>query len=367
MGSLTGLRVVELAAIGPAPHAAMYLADHGATVVRVERSGAKPALNDPLLRGRMVVQLDLKSPAGRDELLEMVDQADVLLEGFRPGVLERLGLDPEHCLERNPRLVVARMTGWGQVGSMAQRAGHDINYIALTGALAAVGEADGRPLPPLNLVGDFGGGSMLVVAGILTALVERATSGRGQVVDAAMVDGASLLMQMMWSLKSVGDWTDARASNLLDGGAPYYRTYLCADGEYVAVGAMEPQFFAELVRVLGLDPSSVPAQDDRSSWEAMQVVFSEVFATRTRAEWVTAFDDVDGCVAPVLALSEVPHHPVIRERGTVVELHGVPQAAPAPRLSRSPAGLPRPARQSSVAEVARSWDARPERATRNGG
>lgn len=357
MSSLEGLRVIELAGIGPAPHAAMYLSDHGADVVRVERPGAHVSSSDPLLRGRMLVELDLKDPNGREELLRMVKTADVLLEGFRPGVLERLGLDPSLCLERNPRLVIARMTGWGQDGPLARRAGHDINYIALTGALAAVGEREGPPLPPLNLVGDFGGGSMLVVAGILTALLERVHSGRGQVVDAAMVDGASLLMQQMWSLRATGDWSDVRESNLLDGGAPFYRTYRCADDEHIAVGAMEPQFFAELVRVLGLDPAAVPAQEDRERWNVMREMFGAAFATRRRDEWVAAFDGIDACVAPVLRLSEVPDHPVVKDRGFVVTVQGVPQAAPAPRLSRSPADLGGAPHVGSVAGVIQRWTA----------
>jgi alpha-methylacyl-CoA racemase len=344
-GPLAGLKVVELAGIGPGPHAAMVLADLGAEVVRVDRpSGGlqlgAPGAPDPTLRGRRRVAADLKDPEGREALLRLVEHADVLLEGYRPGVTERLGVGPADCHARNPRLVYARMTGWGQDGPLAARAGHDINYISLTGALHAIGRAGERPVPPLNLVGDFGGGSMLLVVGVLAALWEAQRSGRGQVVDAAMVDGASLLAQMVWGLLGEGVWTDTRDQNLLDGHAPFYDTYTCADGRHVAVGALEPQFYAALLTGMGLDGEGLPAQYDRSGWPALRARFTEVFATRTRDEWADVFAGTDACVTPVLAFGEVPAHPHIAARGTVVELDGMAQAAPAPRFSRTAATLP---------------------------
>ena len=342
-GPLAGLKVVELAGIGPGPHAAMILADLGADVVRVERpsGGLKlgSASTDQTLRGRRSVSADMKSDAGRETVLRLAERADVLLEGLRPGVTERLGVGPADCQARNPGLVYARMTGWGQDGPMANRAGHDINYISVTGALHAIGRADG-PIPPLNLVGDFGGGSMLLVIGILAALQERQSSGLGQVVDAAMVDGASLLAQMFWSLLANGVWRDEREANLLDGGAPFYRTYRCADGGFVAVGAIEPQFYAELLAGLGLTGVELPHQLDQSAWPALADRFAELFAGKPRDEWAKIFADTDACVTPVLAFAEVADHPHVRARNTVVELNGVTQAAPAPRFSRTPAGPP---------------------------
>ena len=284
-GPLVGLRVVELAGIGPGPHAAMVLADLGADVVRIDRpSGAlrlgDPELPDPTLRGRRRVTADLKDPAGREAVLGLVDHADVLIEGYRPGVAERLGVGPVDCHARNPRLVYGRMTGWGQDGPLARHAGHDINYISITGALHAIGRAGERPVPPLNLVGDFGGGSMLLLVGVLAALLEARSSGRGQVVDAAMVDGTSLLMQMTWAFRGQGHWADAREANLLDGGAPYYDTYTCGDGRHVAVGALEPRFYAQLLDGLGLDPATLPAQDDVAGWPVLRSRFTEAFARR---------------------------------------------------------------------------------------
>jgi alpha-methylacyl-CoA racemase len=341
-GPLTGLKVVELAGIGPGPHAAMILADLGADVARVERPHGSLKLGDGrdhLLRGRRSIAADLKSPAGRETVLRLVERADVLLEGLRPGVTERLGVGPDDCAARNPRLVYARMTGWGQDGPMAPRAGHDINYISVTGALHAIGPAE-RPAAPLNLVGDFGGGSMLLVVGVLAALWERERSGQGQVVDAAMVDGSSLLVQMIWSFLGQGGWRDEREANLLDGGAPFYRTYACADGGWVAVGALEPQFYAELLRGLGLDGADLPAQMDRSGWPTLRARFAAEFARKPRDEWAAVFADMDACVTPVLSFAEVPYHPHIRARGTVIDVNGAPQAAPAPRFSRTPAGDP---------------------------
>lgn len=345
-GPLTGLKVVELAGIGPGPHGAMVLADLGAQVVRVDRPGGlqlgDPALADPTLRGRRRVAADLKSPEGVETVLRLVERADVLVEGYRPGVTERLGVGPDACHARNPALVYARMTGWGQDGPMAQRAGHDINYISLTGALHAIGRAGERPVPPLNLVGDFGGGSMLLVVGVLAALWEAQRSGRGQVVDAAMVDGASVLSQMFWGFLAQGAWTDERDANVLDGHAPFYDTYTCADGRHVAVGPLEPQFYAAFLAGLGIDPADLPAQYDRAGWPVLRARFTELLASRTRDEWAAVFDGTDACVTPVLAFGEVAAHPHLAARGTIVEADGVAQAAPAPRFSRTPAQLPDP-------------------------
>jgi alpha-methylacyl-CoA racemase len=336
---LAGLRVVELAGMGPGPHAAMMLADLGADVVRVDRPGTgepPAAVPDPTLRGKRTVLVDLKQPSGRDSLLKLAGVADVLLEGFRPGVAERLGIGPEPCQSANPRLVYGRVTGWGQQGPLAAQAGHDINYLAITGALHAVGGPD-RPLPPLNLVGDFGGGSMLLVVGVLAALLERERSGRGQVVDAAMVDGASLLMQMAWWLYSKGTWQDARAANTLDGGAPFYRTYECADGRFVAVGCIEERFYAQLLAGLGLDPAALPPQQDRSRWPELAAVIGRAFHAQARDHWTqTVFAGTDACVTAVRALGEVTSDPHIVARGSVVSTGSGIQAGPAPRFSASP-------------------------------
>ena len=344
-GPLHGLRVLEFGGIGPGPHAAMVLADLGADVVRVERptGGLRilpPEARDWLLRGRRSVAADLKDPAGLETVLALAERADVVLEGFRPGVAERLGVGPTDLLARNPRLVYGRMTGWGQDGPLAERAGHDINYISLTGALHSFGTAGSRPTPPLNLVGDFGGGSMFLVTGVLAALWERERSGEGQVVDAAMVDGTSVLMQMIWGLRAQGLWRDAPASNLLDTGAPFYDTYACADGRYVAVGALEPQFYAELLRGLAVDGEDLPAQLDPAGWPVLRKRFTEVFASRTRDEWAEVFAGTDACVTPVLSLTEAAADPHLRERGTLTEVDGVTQAAPAPRFSRTAPGTP---------------------------
>jgi alpha-methylacyl-CoA racemase len=344
-GPLAGLKIVELAGLGPAPHAAMILADLGASVVRVDRpSGGlqigAPDAPDPTLRGRRRVAADLKDPAGLDTVLRLVERADVLLEGYRPGVTERLGIGPADCHARNPRLVYGRMTGWGQDGPLAARAGHDINYISLTGALHAIGRSGQRPVPPLNLVGDFGGGSMLLVIGVVAALWEAQRSGRGQVVDAAMVDGTSVLLQLVWGLLAQEIWTDERDTNLLDGSAPFYDTYTCADGRHVAVGALERQFYAALLAGLEIDPAELPDQYDREGWPALRARFTAIFVTRTRDEWAAAFEDTDACVTPVLAFREVAQHPHLAARGTIVTADGVPQAAPAPRFSRTTAELP---------------------------
>jgi alpha-methylacyl-CoA racemase len=359
-GPLAGLRVVELAGLGPVPHAAMVLADLGADVVRVERPAAGPdgRARDQMLRSRTRVEADLKDPADRERVLALAGCADVLLEGFRPEVAERLGLGPGDCFERNPRLVYGRMTGWGQDGPLAPRAGHDINYLSLTGALHAVGRAGERPVPPLNLVGDFGGGSMLLLTGVLAALWERGRSGRGQVVDAAMVDGVGVLLQMAWSLRGLGMWSDQRGRNLLDGGAPFYDTYECADGRYVAVGAIEERFYQQLLDGLGLAQDALPDRDDPAGWPELRDRLSAVFASRTRDEWAKAFEGTDACVTPVLRFDEVAGHPHTAARGGIVELDGVQQAAPAPRFSRTapaPPTVPAAAASADLDRVLARW------------
>lgn len=336
-GPLAGVRIVELGGIGPGPHAAMMLADLGADVVRVRRPGGlqMPAENVDLMhRGKRVVDLDLKTD--RQVLLDLVSKADVLIDGFRPGTCERLGIGPQDCESVNARLIFARITGWGQHGPLAATAGHDINYLSQTGVLSAIGYRDRPPVAPLNLVADFGGGSMLVVIGIIAALYERETSGRGQVIDAAMVDGVSMLAQLAWTMKAVGTLRDERESFLLDGGAPFYRTYGTADGGFMAVGAIEPQFYAQLLAGLGLADEDLPQQMDRSSFPAMHVLFAERFASKTRDEWCAIFAGSDACVTPVLTWSEAAASEHLRARGTLVTAHGVDQAAPAPRFSRTP-------------------------------
>ncbi|WP_304113885.1 CaiB/BaiF CoA-transferase family protein [Mycolicibacterium bacteremicum] len=338
-GPLAGVRVVELGGIGPGPHAAMMLADLGADVVRVRRPGSlqMPAENVDLLhRGKRVVDLDVKREP--QVLLDIIGKADVLLDCFRPGTCERLGIGPDECTAANPRLIYARITGWGQDGPLAQTAGHDINYLSQTGVLSAIGYRDRPPVAPLNLVADFGGGSMLVLAGILAALYERERSGAGQVIDAAMVDGVSMLAQMMWTMKATGTLADQRESFLLDGGAPFYRTYAAADGGYLAVGSIEPQFFAALLTGLGLSAADLPGQFDRDRWPQLRAVFEATFAERTRDEWVAVFDGTDACVTPVLTWAEAADSAHLLARHTLVDVDGVRQAAPAPRFSRTPAG-----------------------------
>ncbi|MEV4320347.1 CaiB/BaiF CoA-transferase family protein [Actinocrispum sp. NPDC049592] len=342
-GPLTGLRVVELGGIGPAPHAAMVLADLGAEVVRVERPGTVPQ-GDLLQRGKRLVEADLKTTAGREVVLGLIDKADVLVEGYRPGVAERLGVGPQDCHARNPRLVYGRMTGWGQHGPLADRAGHDINYIALTGVLGAVGRRGERPVVPLNLAGDFGGGSMFLVCGVLAALWERERSGEGQVVDAAMVDGVSVLAQMTWSMLGQGVWRDERGVNLLDGGAPYYDTYVCADGRYVAVGALEPRFYAALLEGLGLTSAGLPDRTLPGAWPVLRDAFTAAFLEHPREHWEKVFTVLDACVTPVLSFEEAAVHPHLTSRGTITRIGGVAQPAPAPRFSRTPPDLPTPPR-----------------------
>jgi alpha-methylacyl-CoA racemase len=347
MGPLKGLKVIELAAIGPVPFCAMMLADLGADVVRVERVSAKqgqPPPLDPLLRNRRSIALDLKNPEATRTLLRLVEKADILLEGFRPGVTERLGIGPEPCLQRNPQLVYGRMTGWGQRGPLANAAGHDINYIALAGALHLIGPPGGKPAPPLNLVGDFGGGGMLLAFGVLAALHEARQSGRGQIVDASMVDGAIAQLAMFFGLRAQGCFRDETGQNFLAGAAPYYDTYLTKDCKYVAVGAIEPQFYNLLLEKLGLDKerfarAGFPAldQDARLAWPELRSAIAAAFASRTRAEWVQIFEGTDACFAPVLSLAEAAHHPHNVAREAFIEVDGVEQNAPAPRFSRTPA------------------------------
>jgi alpha-methylacyl-CoA racemase len=338
-GPLTGVKVIELGGIGPGPHAAMVLADLGADVVRVRRPGGlqMPAEDlDLLHRGKRIVDLDVKSEPGK--LLDLVAKADVLIDAFRPGTCERLGVGPDDCAAVNSRLIFARITGWGQDGPLAQTAGHDINYLSQTGALSAIGYRDRPPVAPLNLVADFGGGSMFVLLGIVAALYERERSGKGQVIDAAMVDGVSILSQMAWTMKSTGSLKDQRESFMLDGGAPFYRTYETSDGKYMAVGAIEPQFFAQLLAGLGLSAEDVPSQLDASAFPKVHELFAERFAGKSRDEWTGIFAGTDACVTPVLTWTEAAHNEHLRARSTLLQANGVDQAAPAPRFSRTPSG-----------------------------
>ncbi len=345
-GPLEGIKVVQVASLAPAPFGCMVLADLGAEVVRVERSGGGDALAVPsgyLDRGQRSIAIDLKSPEGVEVLLALVEDADVLVEGFRPGVMERLGVGPEECRHRNPRLVYARLTGYGQDGPMAAAAGHDINYIAMSGALEPVGRAGERPYAPLNTVADFAGGGFLLVIGVLAALQERHWSHQGQVVDVSMVDGSALLTTFLHGMESAGLWTHERGTNFFDGGAAFYDTYACADGRYVAVGAVEPQFYALLLDRLGLADADLPHPFDTDRAEELRSAFAERFATRTREEWSEVFADVDACVTPVLSPWEAHEHPHHVARDTFVEVAGRVQPAPAPRFSRTPADVPAPA------------------------
>ena len=348
MGPLSGLRVVEMAGIGPAPFAGMLLSDMGADVVRIDRKRA--AEGDAfdsiksggfLDRGRRSLALDLKKPEAVAAALELIGAADALIEGFRPGVMERLGLGPEVCLARNPRLVFGRVTGWGQSGPLAKTAGHDIDYIALTGALHAIG-ARGAPAPPLNLLGDFGGGAMALAFGVVCALLEARNSGRGQIVDAAMTDGVALLMAMTYSLKAKGLWRGEREANLLDGGAPFYGVYRCADGKWLAVGALEPQFFDALVAAMGLDGRAFADRWNPASWPAARAALEQAFARRTRDEWDAIFAGTEACVAPILDMDEAPRHPHNVARETFLVRDGAPEPAPAPRFSRTRPEIARP-------------------------
>jgi alpha-methylacyl-CoA racemase len=347
MGPLNGLKVVEIAGIGPGPFCGMLLADLGADVVRVDRAqnvqGGDPALppGDLLNRGRRSIGVDLKNPEGVAVVLDLVEHADVLIEGFRPGVAERLGIGPDECLARNPRLVYGRMTGWGQDGPWASMAGHDMNYIALAGALEPLGRAGEAPQPPINLLGDFGGGGMLLGFGVLAAVFEAQRSGRGQVVDAAMVDGSALLMTMTHAFRHMGIWEDRRGTNMLDTGAHFYDVYETADGKYLSVGAIEPQFYDALLDGLGLDKSDLPWQHDREQWPALTEKFAGIFRTKTRDEWMAIYEGTDACVAPILSIPEALEHPHNVARGTFIERDGVVQPAPAPRFSATPGDVQR--------------------------
>ena len=351
MGPLHGLRVIELASIGPGPMCCMLLADLGADVVRVDRlepSGlglAMDARYDVNARGRRSLALDLKRPAGRDVVLRLIGGADVLVEGMRPGAAEKLGLGPDDCHARNPRLVYGRMTGFGQTGPLAAAAGHDLNYIALSGVLHAIGPAGGRPLPPLNLVGDYGGGALYLAFGLLAALFERQRSGRGQVVDAAMVDGAASLASIFYGLHAAGSWSETRGANLLDGGAPFYDSYETADGRHISLAPLEPKFFARLVEALALEPRFVQRQYDRRLWPEMREAIAAAVRQHTRDEWCARLEGSEACFAPVLSFDEAPLHAHARARAAFVTVDGVVQPAPAPRFDRTPAALPRPAPQ----------------------
>ena len=364
MGPLQGVKVVEFAALGPAPMGAMLLADLGAEVLRIERkssvSGRPTAdLFDPkidiLNRSRRVVALNMKQPEAIETALRLIEQADVLIEGFRPGVMERLGVGPDVCLARNPKLVYGRMTGWGQNGTLAHAAGHDINYLSLSGALHAIGEKGGKPVAPLNLVADCGGGAMLLAMGVLAGVISARNTGCGQVVDAAMTDGAAVLMSMMYTLKAMGQWTQQRGDNLLDGGAHFYDTYQCSDGKWLSVGAIEPQFYALLLEKAGIDDPAFKAQWDRSQWPALKEKLAAVLATRTRDAWCAVFEGSDACVAPVLDMDEAPLHAHNLSRNTFIEVNGITQPAPAPRFSGTPAGQPTPPQPDGDAQVLSDW------------
>lgn len=340
-GPLSSLRVVEFSGLGPAPLAGQLLADLGADVITVDRKAAPPDPSDINRRGKRSVVLDLKSPEGIAAAQALIASADVLIEGFRPGVMERLGLGPEECPDK---LIYGRMTGWGQTGPWAQTAGHDINYLALTGALNAMGSADAPPVPPLNMVADYGGGTMFLLFGILSAVIERSVTGKGQVVDAAMVDGVPAMMGLIHGMLAQGAWTEKRATNWLDGAAPFYRCYTCADGRFIAVGALEPQFYAILLEKLGLPAELAASQNDRATWPARIAEFSTIFATRSRDDWATHFDGSDACVAPVLSFSEAPDHPQMAARGNVLKIDGVLQSGRAPRLGPNAPEMPSPPR-----------------------
>ena len=360
MGPLTGIRVVEMAGIGPGPFTAMMLSDLGAEVIRVDRLSHKGTGHraNVLNRGRKSIAVDLKNPLGVETTLRLIEQADVVLEGFRPGVMERLGLGPEECLSVNPRLIFGRMTGWGQTGPLSQAAGHDINYISIAGALGAMGYADRPPAPPLNLVGDFGGGAMYLLTGILAALVERATSGQGQIIDAAMTDGTASLLSPFFGLMAMNMWTTDRFSNRLDGGAFYYGSYECSDGKYISIGSLEPQFYAELLEKTEITDPEFQEQLDEAAWPAKREKLDQLFKTRTRQQWCDIMEGTDVCFAPVLDLKEAPAHPHNIDRKTFVELDGVVQPAPAPRFSRTQGEIQGPAAMAGehTREVLSAWN-----------
>ncbi|WP_420473608.1 CaiB/BaiF CoA transferase family protein [Noviherbaspirillum sp. ST9] len=345
-GPLEGLKVVEMVGIGPAPFCAMMLADMGAEVIRIDRPGnasvvaSEDSRYDVTARNRRSLAIDLKKPGGTETVLSLLDKADAVIEGFRPGVMERLGLGPDTCLARNPKLVYGRMTGWGQKGPLAHAAGHDINYIALSGALHAIGRPGEPPVVPLNYIGDFGGGGMLLAFGVLCALLEAGRSGKGQVVDAAMTDGAALLSAMMYGFRADGSMNNQRGENLLDGGAHFYNTYACADGKYVSIGSIEPQFYAQLIELCGIDDPAFQSQRDPHGWPMLKYRLADVFRTKTREEWCALMEGTDVCFAPVLDWDEAPRHAHNLARETFVQIAGVTQPAPAPRFSRTPAAVP---------------------------
>jgi alpha-methylacyl-CoA racemase len=354
-GPLAGFRIVEFAGIGPGPFACMMLADMGAEVVTLDRVGAKKNLKSVAGRGRKVVELDLKDKAAIGQVLDLLANADALIEGFRPGVMERLGLGPDVVMARNPRLVFGRMTGWGQEGPLAQAAGHDINYISVTGALAAIGPKE-KPVPPLNLVGDFGGGALYLVVGVLAALLEASKSGKGQVVDAAMCDGAASLMSMFFDMTAIGRWVEGREQNFLDGGAHFYGIYECSCGNFVSIGSIEPQFYALLRQHAGLTDADFDAQMDRKAWPALKEKLTKVFKSKTREDWCKIMEGTDICFAPILTMAEAPKHPHMAARNIFVERHGVTQPAPAPRFSRTPSAI-RDAEKADIAELTDAWKA----------
>lgn len=363
MGTLSGYKIIEFAGIGPAPMCAMLLSDMGAEVLRIDRAEdanlgiPTDAKYSVLNRGRRSVAIDLKRKEGTDVALKLVERADALIEGFRPGVMERLGLGPEQCLARNSRLVYGRMTGWGQEGPLAHAAGHDINYIALTGALHSIGRKGEAPVPPLNLVGDFGGGGVYLALGVVAGLLEAQKSGKGQVIDVAMIDGAASLMAAIYGLRAAGLWSDKRGENILDTGAHYYNVYETRDGKYVAIGSIETKFYAELLRLTGLESERLPRQNDRSFWPALQERLAAIFRTKTRDEWCHIMEGSEVCFAPVLNMQEASSHPHNRERETFVEVEGVVQPAPAPRFSRTPSAIQRPPARSGehTEEALRDW------------
>ena len=369
MGPLQGVRIVEIAGIGPGQLCGMLLADMGAQVIRVDRIAAGeaavslPPKFDLMNRSRTAIAVDLKRPEGVELLLELCSTADALFEGFRPGVMERLGLGPDACMARNPRLVYGRMTGWGQDGPLAERAGHDPNYIALAGVLSCIGERGGGPVYPLNLIGDFGGGGVYMALGLLAGIIEASKSGKGQVVDAAMVDGAASLMTLFYGLLAAGVWKEQRGSNILDGGAPFLRPYETADGQHVVIGALEPRFFRVLLERMGLADIDAAAQNDPAQWPALRRRFEDAFKRRTRQEWCELLQDTDACFTPVLSLSEAARHPHAVARGTYVEVDGITQPGPAPRFSRTPSSISQPPRPAGVGASAalEAWGLPPAR------
>ena len=364
MGPLHGLKIVEMAGIGPGPVAAMLLADMGATIIRIDRkepSGLglpRPIEFDVALRNRKSIRVDLKETAGRELVLDLVSRADALIEGFRPGVLERLGLGPDVCLARNPKLVYGRVTGWGQDGPLAHAAGHDINYIALTGVLHAIGRRDHAPTVPLNVIGDYGGGSLYLALGMLAALLEARTSGKGQVVDAAIVDGVASLMSVLVGLRQGGMMTGERGTNLLDSGAPFYDVYECADGKYISIGSIEPKFYRQLLELIGVNGAALDDRDDPRNWPQMRETFVAAFRKKTRAEWTALLEGTDACFAPVMSIEEAHEHPHLKARGTYVDVAGVRQPAPAPRFSRTPSAMPQPPtalNTDNATDALRAW------------